>query len=559
MMKRIIIYGLFVSFCLTAAGQTNLLTVRYNEPLSPSESRYLSVPADIDVALRNRMYANPAFYSIESEADSMALGKQYNSAIMIETAKGKTDGDFLLYQGNASRDVRMQATGAYTLKNAGTLFGFARYSRGRQDGIGWSATRFPELYQPYAATDSVGGDFHFESYAIKGGFAFGLGLWNIGVLAAFMGEQAHRKTDPRSLNNTTWLTGEIGAARVLNGGHLLMLGGGIGRNKQHMSLRFWRPGEQERFFVSYGFGQVDNRQSPISFGYSRMYYITRGNAMLHYSSPAAGKIRVNASLEYLFDKMKSEESSIRDLYSSTTHTLRPQLNIDLRTSGRLSLTLFVNSDIKLRKGFENIFEEYLIDKENNIYDFRLIDTRQHYDFKSSESLAELRAASCIGSSNTVSLSAGALHFMRQETYSSKSYEIKNTSIMPYLKAAFRHDSERDETVLTLTCGRRLRLENVYRVDMAGATSMRLDLQQAFAPYAYYDCIYTSVQAEASYLRHFSRYGAGVAMSLMLTDGRRATDAEYNGTPAITSTAPMISLSPDRHNERWGSVRVFFVF
>ena len=35
----------------------------------------------------------------------------------------------------------------------------------------------------------------------------------------------------------------------------------------------WRPGQQDKFFVSYGFGQVDVSNSPIWFGISRMNYV----------------------------------------------------------------------------------------------------------------------------------------------------------------------------------------------------------------------------------------------------------------------------------------------
>ena len=214
-------------------AQTSLLGDRLRDTFSPSEKRYDTQSMDMETRKLRQTYANPAFYDIARSDSSFQTGC-YRSMISASYSNGRVEGDFLPYEGNAFTDFRLTGFGQYSIPSAGTLFGKVQYARGRHKNIGWNAMRHPELYLPYIATDSIGGDFHFEDYHVEGGYAFSLGNWHLGATGFFRGEQAYRKTDPRALNNTTWLNVGIGAARSF-GGHLLMLNGSFGRDKQHMS------------------------------------------------------------------------------------------------------------------------------------------------------------------------------------------------------------------------------------------------------------------------------------------------------------------------------------
>lgn len=99
--------------------------------------------------------------------------------ISASYSNGCVEGDFLPYEGNAFTDFRLTGFGQYSIPSAGTLFGKVQYARGRHKNIGWNAMRHPELYLPYIATDSIGGDFHFEDYHVEGGYAFSLGNWHL--------------------------------------------------------------------------------------------------------------------------------------------------------------------------------------------------------------------------------------------------------------------------------------------------------------------------------------------------------------------------------------------
>ena len=355
-MKQLFIYYIFsVVALVTVNAQSSQLVERHQEALSPSETRFNSHAEDMSVKYLRQLYLNPSFYEWVHTDDSTSQSGRYHSSVYTGFAHGRLDGDYLHYEGNAFNDYKVGAFGEYSIRNNGTIFGKVRYSRGEHKNIGWSAMRYPELYLPYISTDSLGGDFKFEDYQIEGGYAFSLDEWKMGVNGAFHGEQAHRMTDPRALNNTTWLNIGLGISREFNG-HLLMDQGSFGRNKKHMKLKYWRPGQQDRFFVCYGLGLFDNRQSPISFGYSRMYYIMEGGARLTYQSPTDRPLTIFASLGYEYDRMKTEETNICDLYFSKTNTLLPTVMLNWKPSESWKFSWWLEGHIDVRKGYENIFE-----------------------------------------------------------------------------------------------------------------------------------------------------------------------------------------------------------
>ena len=46
---------------------------------------------------------------------------------------------------------------------------------------------------------------------------------------------------------------------------------------------------------------------------------------------------------------------------------------------------------------------------------------------------------------------------------------------------------------------------------------------------------------------------------MYTRGDREADCIYKGKIGFESTAPALSVNPDKHDETWGSATLFFVF
>ena len=558
-MRRLLMYYILGLVALGSVhAQTTNLFERHREILSPSEKRFNRYAVDMDVRQIGQLYANPVYPELVHNQDSLFRKERYRSVITTGYSTGEVKGDFLPYEGNGFSDYRVQAAGEYSIRSSGTLFGSAQYARGKHENIGWSAMRYPELYLPYISTDSIGGDYEYEDYRVDGGYAFSFDDWTFGVTGSFHGEEAYRKTDPRALNNTTWLNVGAGISRCMNG-HLLMAQGSFGRNKQHMDLHYWRPGEQDRFFVSYGFGLYDVRQSVVSFGYSRMYYIKEGSARLTYQSPAGNPLVVYASMGYEYDRMKTEETNICDLYYSKTHTLLPSVKLDWQPSSSWTLSLWMEGRIDKRKGFENIFERYLSDEANNIYDYRLVDTQQKYTTDQSELLAQLRIRYYLNPNHTLGFQGGLGSFSRTERYKVDGYEVKNTSLFPHGRLDYRMNLKRSEIELFCLYGKQIAKDNRYDVIMKNQSIPHLDFQHTFAPYAYYNSNFSSVQVSASYVYHLKKCALGMNLKFMYTNGDRDEEAVFTQPIGYPSSAPMIDATPDKHDEVWGGASLFLVF
>ena len=558
-MKRLFLYYLVSLMAVGAVqAQTSMLLERHQEVLSPSEARFNSHAEDMNVRRLRQLYSNPTFYEWVHTKDSTHQAGKYSSSLYTGYAIGDQEGDFLHYEGNGSYDYRIGAFGEYSIRDNGTIFGKVRYARGKHKNVGWSAMRFPELYLPYISTDSIGGDFQFEDYEIEGGYAFTLNEWKLGVYGSFHGEQAHRMSDPRALNNTTWLNIGAGISRMFNG-HLLMAQGTFGRNKQHMSLRYWRPGEQDRFFVCYGFGLYDVRQSKVAFGYERMYYIMEGGVRFTYQSPSDRPFTIYASLGYEYDRMKTEETNICDLYFSKTNTLLPSVMLNWKPSTSWKFSWWAEGHIDLRKGFENIFERYQSDVDNNIYDYRMVDTQQNYKMNKINLLTQVRAQYSFHGNQSLGLIGGVSMNSQDESYRNTMYQIKNGSIFPHGQVDYRLTFKKNEVELSCLYGQQLTTDNSYDVVMRNNDIQHLDFQHAFQPYAYRNSTFSSIQASAGYAYHMKKCAFGMKLKFMLTRGDREKDCIYTGKIGYESTAPSLSVQPDKHNETWGSATLYFVF
>ena len=549
------IYLLLIILMLSSQISGQQLLDRVNNPLSPAEERYKSTQADLQLLSTAELYANPAYTQWNNQRDST---RNQRSAIVYAGMSGAdSKGDFLPYEGNGSTDYRVGAYGEYTTTHSGTLSGSIQYAQGNHRHIGWNATRLPELFLPYISTDSCGGTFKFDSYYAEGNYGFTLKEWTLGVKGSFYGEQAFRLTDPRALNNTTWLRFNVGAAHEING-HLLMVDAGYGRNKQHMQLRYWRPGQQDRFFVCYGFGLYDTRQSGVSFGKSRMYYIHEYNARLQYQSPQDNSLRLHASIAYSYDHMQTEESDIYDLYESKTHTLWPLLFLTYHPDGQWQLELAAAGKLTNRKGYENIIEEYLIDKENNIYDFRTIDTRQNYGRDTHQLTAAAKVSRLMGNMS-IGLQGGLTSDGYKETYKSGNYCIKVNTLTPHAKLSANWQGKRDGIDFSFLYARQEVGNHDYNVSLLNQQIAHLDFQHAFAPYAYRTAHLNKWLAEVTWQHQIKDLTVGVNGKVSLVNGHRLDDVNYTGSVGFSSSAPMISPLADTHQERWGSITVFVQF
>ena len=88
---------------------------------------------------------------------------------------------------------------------------------------------------------------------------------------------------------------------------------------------------------------------------------------------------ITADLEYVLLSMKTEEASAKNLFGSTTHHFNGSLWLAFVKNSTLEYTVGIQTQNRLRKGKENIYEAYRPDENYpSIYDYRLVGTRSRY-------------------------------------------------------------------------------------------------------------------------------------------------------------------------------------
>ena len=572
-MKYVLTALLIFECCgvMCSFSQNHGLTHCPDYSLSPSESRANSFNTDISANRELRLSKHPVFHAIDNDlrrrdsadTDTTATHAQplhsYQNIVLTGYSAGKAEGDFLPYEGNGSYDWRLYGHGSHNYGKAGTLSGTVAYARGKHRNIGWSTTRFPDLYWPFILTDTTGGNSQFETYDIEGQYGVNLGSIWLGASAKFKGEQAHRMTDPRLLNNTTFLQFGLDLGYVTPKGQQLMLGGGYLRNKQYEHDRYWRPGEQQRFFVVHGFGLYDNKESGVFMGTSRMHYLNGFLTDFSYTSPVQKKVCVTANIGYQRNKLTVEENKYYDLYASTTSVFTPQLHFKWQCGKTISIHLLSEHELMKRLGYERVFERYMTNIAKSTYDYRQIAEYQNYKLTTQQGANALRAEFALGRHSTFGLQGGANYLHRNEQNTFYHFEVDNLNVMPYGRADYKLTKKKFEFSTSVQSGIQSVRNHTYDVDITASSISHLDFQTCFAPYAYYAAEYTQTVAEISYTYFLKKCGIGAKVKYMNITGERLKDVGFDKPVGYYAACPMIQTMPDKHNEQWFNVSTFVIF
>lgn len=555
-MKNLVIFSLLYLIPIFGKTQSDAAMHTGND-FSPSESRYREQFFSPDYRRRHILEQSVCYFAVQrqQELDS--------SAAMVSTfySAGETNGDFLPYEGSGSYDVGIKGLGRKDYGKYGILHGKTYYATGKHREISWNAMRFPELYLPYIITDSTGGDSRFETYFAEGGYTNMVGRVLLGADFSFRGEQAYRLTDPRLLNNTTFLTFKAGVGYLFETGGSVSFDAYYTRNKQYEHNRYWRPGEQQRFFVLHGFGLYNNKQSVVAFGVSRMYYINNGGFSFSYLSSERKEVSLIMNVNYDFKYMYTEESSIVNLYESYTHTLSPMFCLDYRQEGLFSAQMFSFNTVVIRRGCENIMERYVTDVANSIYDYRKIAEEKNYCFRSLQSHTGVKANLKIAGRNKAGVLAGISLFERREENSKYKYFVENLNFTQNIAFDFKFLSHnnRHEVDVMLQYSKQIPHKNFYDVEIQNNSIQHLDFQTCFAPYAYYAAETDGLYCELLYTRKLKNISTGIVVRGFYVAGKRTEDAEYGKTIGYNSICSMISPQADVHNESWLGFATFVIF
>lgn len=433
--------------------------------LSPSERQF----GEICLLSREKL-ADPIFPDRGRVEESELRDSAF---VRFSSAYGDIRGDYLPYNGNNYSSLSFLSGGRINVRSYGILRGNASYSRGIHKHIGWNAVRNAEAYYPYLVSDSTGGDYHFEDYRIASNYTFRSGRLPLNVGLTYKGEIAYRLTDPRTTNTTGALELSAATSLSLPKKQTLLLSTAYLYHRQHITLYNWRPGQQDKYFVSYGFGQVDVGNSPIWFGISRMNYLSGWKIGSRLDNQRGGQL----GLDYYGYYLNTEEQSSINLFALLYNRLR---FYGQKHWSRLSLSF--SADYALRQGIERIYEDYQPDDQYHIYDFRILAVRRWYLLN--EFAAQLQAAYRILNQGKylLQVNMGGDFYGSDETYRKHGHHVMNTVLRPFAGIVYDHLGAKCDYGLMLSAAYRFVPSQIFRVRTI--QKEQLDYQLSFLPHAY---------------------------------------------------------------------------
>ncbi len=568
---KMLLFSLFALFLfdgvLFAQSKRDLLLDKCNDALSPLEKRFSAYAFDLSQQINGKMIGNPSALQLLIETDSAFRNRfscKKNPAedslgllrIGVETgySYGHIGGEYLPYCGNNFQDFHINTSLVHTLNNKGSFLGAARYSKGRHCGYQWNAIRHAEIYLPYVVADSTGGDYDYEDYFFYGGYAWGENNFYYGFEGSYRGEIACRKTDPRCANTTAWLS-LGGNMSVKAGDDMYGLRAFYLYNRQHLALRNWRPNQQDRFYLVYGFGFFDIQSSPISFGINRMYYLNGAEAEAFYKRNESEKT-FSCALDYAFCKIKTEESNRKNLFDSKTHYLTGGISYS-QTFTTFQIEASVTSSNTFRMGLENIYESYLPDPSYpNIYDYRIVSIRSRYRYLLSGNIVQCKFWHSVGKRVRIGYSGGCAEQHRSENYTDPYQHLHTDAVVPMLGVDFQYINRNfDVEIKTLAMYRKL-LDKAYAVTPIG---LMTDFQHAFTPYAYYCFEGVGGKMELQLSRSIKNTGTvGLLLDVMAHYGGRPHDVQYAGIPSVQSDILSTPMPPEKKMEFWAKASLFWM-
>lgn len=519
--------------------------------LSPADKITNRYRFDLQSHISDLIAKQPALYQMQNSegifyptsnnpknnTDSLINRLYRRTLATLRHSDTRLSGDYLPYEGNAFADTEVNAEAIHGTSQHGTIYGSVSFAIGSHLGYGWNAIRHAELYIPYLIADSTGGDYRYENYMVTGGYSGQLNKLYYGLGGSIRGEIAYRQTDPRCANTSSWLTLDASIAIPFDSTSLLAFRASYIRTKQYLHLWNWRPNQQDRFFITYGFGYYDLQESPVSFGIRRMYYIQGLQTQLTYSNSSKKSYylpEITADIEYTFMSMKTEEASAKNLFGSNSHHINGSLWLNLGKQSHLGLLIGIQTQNRIRTGKENIYETYRPDENYpSIYDFRLVDTRRRYSSIVSESMLQGKIRYRPTAQLSIQALLGVAVDYRTERYASPIYQWSVLAIAPSFGVGVNNRFKKIELGINSRFLIRTPIDYSYNVD---GGEFRLDYQHTFLPYAFFTDRSFMIQSEMHISYPFNRQGqrVGIAIRHHVRKGNRPSNVKYEGIPSVVS-------------------------
>ncbi|GEM_PF-4634414 len=384
-MKKVLIF-FFSIFCglysIAQSLNTEVLDFHsYNKSYMMGEDFMISNSNQL-LGLKISDY-NPALLHIQNQSeqkennDSILKG---NTIIRLNYEKIKTEGVYSSFYGNDLDNKEISALWLYPLDRNSSFLGKASVGLGRDKGVLWNMTRYPSIFSPYVMMNEKGGDYEYQDYNFKGIYSKQLNdRFLLGAEVEYRGEYAHKDTDPRTKNMTSWLSAGMGVALSDKRSNVYSLFAKYTNNIQKTEADLWKGNIKERFLLMRGFGMFDNVMSENLYSKKRAYFVN--NYQLGASSQIAvtSKTKLDFGFSYTYSHLKTEEQNTVNLFNLTTNKLEMNLFLESILSERLSFSTFFNAIYVAKKGKENIYSLVNVNPDNeSIYDYNRIGVLENY-------------------------------------------------------------------------------------------------------------------------------------------------------------------------------------
>jgi len=203
----------------------------------------------------------------------------------------------------------------------------------------------------------------------------------------------------------------------------------------------------------------------------------------------------------------------------------------------------------------------MTDAANSTYDYRKIADEKNYHLFNLNSSNSVRFEVEIINNIAAGVQVGAIIYKRKERNSKYDYHVDNLNVTPNIKADIHLHSPngRHELSLAFQYSRQISVGNEYDVEIQNNNIPHVDFQTCFAPFAYYSSEFDAALGQAVYVHHFSKFSLGARFDCFAVSGSRLADVEYSKNIGFNSVCPMISVSSDKHDEKWFGVSTFILF
>lgn len=395
--------------------------------------------------------------------DSMRWGwVPKGSSIVVANFDNRNGTGYYLHDEGRQRTFGSLTAGGQISRNRGTLYGMASYRNGQRTDVELNYATHTEMWKPYLVGDTLGaGRISQEIYTVMAGYSTDYKRFLFGLEARYEGIAQARKHNPRH-SNYSQLTRLTLASGYHYGKGLVNLALSPEWGSQQISASSLVNGM--RYFVFFGFGQWNRRESMAAVAYGRLQKMSGFGAKSTWIHRGAWNIMMEVGWNYR--KAEFEESSIKRLFTTHTHSFSQQINIG---KVRHDWALFVQATAmeNLRKGQEGVYENQLRDPEQGLYDYTLVGTNKLYS--RNRYLCDLRAkfVSKFSGSAKWYVLAGVSVQNYDETYKSPTQKVSYTTLSPDFSTGVNCTFGKVET--RLSAGATLRYGLAGRCDVSNKT------------------------------------------------------------------------------------------